>query len=139
MSTFVLRSGVTVASDARARNLTFDEAMLHCELQDGRTISVPIGWYPALQSATPEQLNTWEIVGRGRGIHWPLLDEDLSVKGFMAGYETRPQQRQLSHVPLADINYVLLYAREATRPEALAPTPSRVTQSKLLEVVVATE
>ena len=62
-----------------------DDDDLHCELADGRMISVPLIWYPRLWQASPEQRNRYEIIGDGYGIHWPALDEDLSVKGFLAG------------------------------------------------------
>ena len=85
MSTLQLKNGVTVATEAHAQHLTFDEDYLHCELTDGRIISVPLIWYPRLWHACAEDRNTYEITGDGYGIHWPTLDEDLSVKGFLAG------------------------------------------------------
>ena len=58
---------------------------LTAELSDGRTISVPLDWYPRLTHATPQERDNWELIGRGEGIHWPDLDEDLSVEGLLAG------------------------------------------------------
>ena len=58
---------------------------LTAELSDGRTISVPLGWYPRLTHATPRERDNWELIGRGEGIHWPDLDEDISVEGLLAG------------------------------------------------------
>lgn len=55
----------------------------------GRTISVPITWFPSLSSASPAQLQDWEILGDGEGIHWPQLDEDLSVDGLLLGNRGR--------------------------------------------------
>jgi hypothetical protein len=55
------------------------------DLADGRTVSVPLAWYPRLLHATPEQRNHWRIAGAGFGIHWPDVDEDLSVQGLLAG------------------------------------------------------
>ena len=55
------------------------------ELSDGRTISVPLDWYPRLIHATPEERGNWRLIGRGEGIHWPDLDEDVSVEGLIAG------------------------------------------------------
>jgi hypothetical protein len=66
---------------------------LTVEISDGRTISVPLAWYPRLSSATPEERNTWRLLGQGRGIHWPALDEDISVENLLAGKpsaESRP-------------------------------------------------
>ena len=54
-------------------------------LMDGRTISVPLAWYPRLANAAPEQRTRWEIVGAGYGIHWPDIDEDLSTEGLLRG------------------------------------------------------
>jgi len=83
--TILLKNGVTVATQACAMNVTFDDDYLHCELADGRIVSVPIIWYPLLWNATPQNRDIYEITGDGYGIHWPSLDEDLSVKGFLAG------------------------------------------------------
>ena len=66
---------------------------LAAELSDGRTISVPISWYPRLVHATPEERNNWELIGTGEGIHWPDLDEDLSVEGFLAGRKSGESPR----------------------------------------------
>ena len=58
---------------------------LTAELSDGRTISVPLDWYPRLTHATPKERGNWELIGKGEGIHWPDLDEDISVEGLLAG------------------------------------------------------
>ncbi len=58
---------------------------LSVELMDGRTISVPLAWYPRLADAKPEQRARWEVAGAGYGIHWPDLDEDLSTEGLLRG------------------------------------------------------
>jgi hypothetical protein len=63
--------------------------MLHVELTDGRVISVPLIWFPALHSASAEQRNEVQIRAGGRGLHWPALDEDLSVAGLLAGADLR--------------------------------------------------
>ncbi len=85
MTTFKFKNGVTVPTEARASRIWFDNDFLHCELKDGRIISVPIIWYPRLWKANPEQRKKYELTGDGYGIHWPEIDEDLSVKGFLAG------------------------------------------------------
>ena len=79
------KNPVTIAHEARAKRLWFDEDSLFCELQDGRDISVPLAWYPRLFNADAQQRAHYEITVDGSGIHWPDLDEDLSVKGFLAG------------------------------------------------------
>ena len=69
----------------RVRDVRVTEDVLIVDLLDGRTISVPLVWYPRLLSATPEQrANCW-IAGRGFGIHWPDVDEDLSTDGLLRG------------------------------------------------------
>ena len=85
MPVSILPNGVTVANDAIAQRVTFDNTMLHCHLQDGRVISVPIAWYPRLSRANLDQLNEWELIGGGIGIHWEQLDEDIAVSVLLAG------------------------------------------------------
>ncbi len=68
-----------------AENVSVTDDTLQVELSDGRTISVPLGWYPRLLHATQEERDNWELIGEGQGIHWPDLDEDLSVEGLIAG------------------------------------------------------
>jgi hypothetical protein len=63
--------------------VTFDEFMLRVQLMDGREIAVPLEYFPRLRDASREELNRYEIVGQGYGIHWDHLDEHLSVKGLM--------------------------------------------------------
>ena len=71
--------------DVRVRAVTIDADVLSVALMDGRTISVPLAWYPRLLAGTPEQRAVWEMAGGGYGIHWPELDEDLSTEGLLAG------------------------------------------------------
>ncbi len=71
--------------DPRAVNVTSDDDDLSVELADGRRITVPLAWFPRLLHATPEQRESWELVGDGQGIHWPEIDEDLSVEGLLRG------------------------------------------------------
>ena len=80
-----------IVPDAMAIEITDDT--LAAELSDGRTISVPLSWYPRLVHATPEERNNWELIGTGEGIHWPDLDEDLSVEGFLAGRKSGESPR----------------------------------------------
>ena len=72
-----------------ARSVSFDSDSLIVSLIDGRTLSVPLTWFPALSSANSSQLQDWEILGDGEGIHWPQLDEDLSVNGLLLGFRAR--------------------------------------------------
>jgi hypothetical protein len=68
---------------------------LTVELSDGRAISVPVAWYPRLSHATFEERNHWRLIGGGRGIHWPDLDEDISVKNLFAGKPSGESQTSL--------------------------------------------
>ena len=61
------------------------EDTLSVELADGRTIAAPLAWYPRLMHATAQERGVWRLIAGGRGIHWPELDEDLSVSGFLRG------------------------------------------------------
>ena len=89
MSTFVSSDAKSqrayVPTTALAKSVDFDEDMMHVLLTDGRRISVPIAWFPLLLKASPEQRTKYEIGGGGTSLHWPELDEDLSVGGLMAG------------------------------------------------------
>ena len=76
---------LALAADERVRDVKFTEDSLCVDLMDGRTISVPLVWYPRLSNATKEQLNHWEPCGGGYGIHWPDIDEDLSTEGLLRG------------------------------------------------------
>ena len=69
----------------RLMRASCDEDSLIVELADGRTISAPLAWYPRLLHATPQQRSNCSIAGAGYGIHWPEIDEDLSVEGLFRG------------------------------------------------------
>ena len=69
----------------RVKDVSFTEDTLSVDLIDGRTIIVPLAWYPRLLRATREQRNNWEICGGGYGVHWPDIDEDLSSEGLLRG------------------------------------------------------
>lgn len=69
----------------RVKNVNLTEDALSVDLIDGRTIVVPLAWYPRLLHATNDQRNNWEICGGGYGIHWPEVDEDLSTEGLLRG------------------------------------------------------
>jgi len=65
------------------------------DLADGRTISVPLTWFPRLAHATPEERNRWRLIGKGEGIHWEEIDEDVSVEGLLAGKPSGETQASL--------------------------------------------
>jgi hypothetical protein len=72
-----------LSAGALARDIRFDDDMMHVELADGRVIGIPLEWFPSLRDATPEQRNNWRLIGPGVGIHWESLDEDISVAGLL--------------------------------------------------------
>lgn len=82
-------------ADERVADVNFTEDELSVALMDGRTISVPLAWYPRLLGATEAQRSNWEISGGGYGIHWPDVDEDLSTEGMLRG---APAPRQPSAI-----------------------------------------
>ncbi|MBI5346363.1 MAG: DUF2442 domain-containing protein [Chlamydiae bacterium] len=71
--------------DGRVEAVYFTRDSLVVDLMDGRTISVPLFWYPKLLNASPKERSYWEICGGGYGIHWPEIDEDLSIEGLLRG------------------------------------------------------
>ncbi len=73
------------AADERVADVRCDADRLIVDLRDGRTISVPLAWYPRLFAATPEQRANWERCAAGYGIHWPDIDEHLSTEGLLRG------------------------------------------------------
>ena len=80
-----MASLANTAADTRVRNVAIDGEKLTVDLMDGRSIAVPLAWYPRLLEATPAQRGKWEISGGGFGIHWPEVDEDLSTEGLLRG------------------------------------------------------
>ena len=78
-----------------AETVTVSGDTLTAELSDGRTLSVPLDWYPRLTHATPEERDNWRLIGGGEGIHWPDLDEDISAEGLIAGHPSSESQESL--------------------------------------------
>ena len=68
-----------------AETVILTEDTLTVELSDGRSLSVPLAWFPRLVHATPVERRSWRLIGRGHGIHWDKLDEDISIEGLLAG------------------------------------------------------
>ena len=69
----------------QAHTMTCTEANLIAELLDGRTISAPLVWFPRLAQASQKQRDNWQLLGEGEGVHWPEIDEDLSVASLLSG------------------------------------------------------
>ena len=92
MSTSQLPSDVT---EARAQRVAVTDDALIVDLVDGRTISVPVSWYPRLAHGSSAERSHWRFIGDGEGIHWPDLDEDISIEGLLAGRRSGESQRSL--------------------------------------------
>jgi hypothetical protein len=84
---------IAVNADARVKTVTVTDDLITFHLVDGRVISVPLVWSWRLSDATPDQRNNSEIIGDGQGVHWPDIDEDLSVEGMFNGIPARRPQK----------------------------------------------
>jgi len=80
-----MNTSVTKASEAMANQVWFDSDMMHVRLLDGREINVPIEWFPRLRNASEEQRKKWRLIGKGVGLHWDDIDEDISVAALLIG------------------------------------------------------
>ena len=76
-----------------AQNVTVTEEALIVDLSDGRTVSTPLAWFPRLLYGTPEERNKWRLIGDGEGVHWPELDEDISVENLLLGKPSGESQK----------------------------------------------
>jgi hypothetical protein len=99
-----------------AQRVTTTEDSLAVDLSDGRTVSVPLMWYPRLLHGSARERNNWRLIAGGEGIHWPDLDEDVSVEGIILGRASGESQASLKR---------WLESREArTRPHRVAKAKS---------------
>src|SRR5260221_14601484 len=89
MSTLVGEQKVAI------QNVKVTSESLSVDLTDGRTMSVPLAWFPRLVHGAPSERSHWELIGRGIGIHWPDLDEDISLEGILAGRASGESQESL--------------------------------------------
>ena len=87
----------TEISLARAQQVKVTDDSLIVDLVDGRTITVPLAWYPRLLYGTPEERGKWRLIGRGEGIHWIDLDEDISVENLLYGKPSGESHRSLKN------------------------------------------
>lgn len=78
-------TSLAIETDTRVDDVRFDADSLIVGLKDGRKISAPLAWFPRLLNASPAELAAFEVAGGGYGIHWPDLDEDLSIDGLLRG------------------------------------------------------
>jgi len=85
----------TQLREAMAQGLSVSDDALVVDLADGRTITAPLAWFPRLAHGTPTERANWRLVGGGEGIHWPDLDEDISVESLLAGRRSGETQESL--------------------------------------------
>ena len=100
---------------AAVQNVAVTDDSLMVDLVDGRTVSVPLAWYPRLLHSQPGERANWRLIGQGEGIHWPDLDEDISAENILLGQPSGESQRSLSS---------WLQARIATRPTSSTFQPA---------------
>src|SRR3954469_18633321 len=92
----MITSNCPMATTAAAQSVRVTDRALVLELRDGRVVSVPLAWYPRLAEGSPRERRRWELLGPGIGIHWPELDEDISVEGLLAGARSGESPRSLN-------------------------------------------
>lgn len=90
-----MSSSTVDAQLATAINVSLDDANVSFELADGRIVSAPIAWYPRLMHGAPAERNDWRLIAGGRGIHWPALEEDISVDNLLNGQPSGESQASL--------------------------------------------
>lgn len=83
------------SESATAMGVNVTDKAITVELQDGRTVTAPLSWYPRLGHATAAERGRWEFIGSGSGIHWPELDEDISIESLLAGRHSAERQESL--------------------------------------------
>ena len=86
---------LVIERQAQAQHVRVTDEELIVELDDGRSICVPLAWFPRLLHGTPEERANWRLVGDGEGIHWPDLDEDIEVRHLLAGIPSQESPRSL--------------------------------------------
>jgi hypothetical protein len=89
-------STLVTERDVFAESVCFSADSLTVRLDDGRSLSVPLAWYPRLLHGTQAERENYELIGEGEGIHWPELDEDISVEGLLAGRQSAESAASLA-------------------------------------------
>ncbi|MBK1691579.1 DUF2442 domain-containing protein [Ectothiorhodospira mobilis] len=85
---------LNLESEPLAVEVSFTADTFRVTLEDGRELSIPLAWFPRLLHGTQEQREQWELIGRGQGIHWEALDEDISINGLLAGRGDQTRRRK---------------------------------------------
>lgn len=81
--------------ETKVQHVDVSDESLSVDLADGRTVSVPVAWYPRILHGTIKERNNWRLIGAGEGVHWPDLDEDISLENLLAGKPSGESQRSL--------------------------------------------
>ena len=102
---------------AQIQSINISEDTLTADLSDGRTISVPLNWYPRLLHGTPEERANWRLIGQGEGIHWPNLDEDISAENLIYGQPSGESQKSFQKW-------------QESRPRAPSPVPRAPSENR---------
>jgi hypothetical protein len=89
-------STLVTEHDVFAESISFSEDSMTVQLDDGRALSIPLAWYPRLLHGTRQEREKFELIGDGEGIHWPDLDEDISVEGLLAGRRSAESDASLA-------------------------------------------
>jgi hypothetical protein len=92
-----MTSLATKQLEIRATSVRLSNDALIVDLSDGRTVSAPLAWYPRLLNGTPAERDDHQLIGEGLGIHWPQLDEDISVEGILAGRRSHESKESFEH------------------------------------------
>ena len=79
-------STLTLNTEPLAVDVAFEADLFRIKLDDGRELAAPIEWFPRLRAATSAQRSNWRLIGVGEGVHWPDIDEDISIRGLLAGF-----------------------------------------------------
>ena len=91
-----MNTSVVDIQDNRALNVQCTDDSLIVDLNDGRTMTIPLAWYPRLQHATREERKDWKLIGEGIGIHWNVIDEDISIEGLILGRASGESQESFN-------------------------------------------
>ena len=102
-------SATQALAQARVVNVMVTDDTLSVDLEDGRTIAVPIGWYPRLAHGTPSERANFQVSGGGYGIHWPDLDEDIGVEGLLLGRKSTESPASFARWLKRRLNYAVYH------------------------------
>jgi hypothetical protein len=121
-----MHSSVAEVRDSKAQQVVVSDESVAVDLADGRTITVPLAWYPRLLHSTREERSRWRLIGSGEGIHWPDLDEDLSVENLLLGKPSGESQSSLNR--WLESRHRRHGRKSRTTPAPLSLNPERETR-----------